>query len=55
MNNKAVATGRAKCRCCSKKIVKDEVCVYASSYQGTGYCHFICDPVEKFLEEQGGK
>ena len=51
MDNKAVATGRARCRCCGKKIVKGMKCVHVTGWQSAGYCHFACNgPVADLIE-----
>ena len=55
MDNNFVATGRAKCQACGKKITKGVICVKAYTYQSEGQCHKVCDPVLEFLTEQGGK
>ena len=51
MNNQAVATGRAVCKCCGKKIAKGVVCVYVTGWQASGYCHKTCNgPVADLIE-----
>ena len=41
-----LATGRAKCRICGKKITKGLKVMRASGYQSTGYAHLTsCDDI----------
>jgi hypothetical protein len=46
-NNKAIATGLAKCKVCGLKIKKGLICVYAHGYQTSGHCHLKCPEVKQ--------
>jgi len=50
IDNEAIATGRAKCRCCGKKITKGLRCIYASGYQASGYAHHNCSEFVELVE-----
>jgi len=55
IDNKYVATGRAKCRCCGKKIEKGLTCARVTGWRMSGQCHKNCDRVADFIEQVVGE
>lgn len=51
---KVRASGRATCKLCGLKIRKGLLCIKASNYMNSGYCHVRCDKNDIALARVGG-
>ena len=51
VENRFVATGRAKCTCCGKKIEKGTICVKIGGWRTSAQCHHNCNAFVELVEQ----